>query len=209
MSIGKNLQELFLKMDSIEGTTEGGRQFNITYGNDLILKLQIITSDNEVYETNIGMYKIVGLNILSTVNKIEKKFFNCAPFFNRIHRKSIAVTGHHGNEKFTADLIIENKAVSSKSMLNFRNKLNYLNVFTKTPEYIDNSQMHNWLYLHYQKPENWIGTIVKNIKNNYITCCGVSIRSNYNYCPFCGKKQEVSKIVIDDVVGKEFLTKLT
>jgi hypothetical protein len=79
----------------------------------------------------------------------------------------------------------------------------------EVPDHIDVSQRHDWLYLHYQKPENWKDTLEFHIKNEFYTCCGNNVLGNHNYCVTCGKKQEVNNLKIIKIEGTELLTLLS
>jgi hypothetical protein len=200
------LKDLFCQMDYIEGTTEGGRQFTMKHGNDDVFKTQIINSDGDAYEPIVRYGDIIGKNILSTINKMESKFFNGRAYMNKTQRKKIKVIGTKEKEKFIAELKIDNNY--SNGNLYFRGNFNPLTIRNKIPEHIHTSQRHDWLYLYYKKQENWTDILEFDFKNFYYKCCGEEIRGRYNYCHTCGKEQEVLGIVIESVVGKELLTKL-
>ncbi len=195
---------LMCKVDNVEGHTADGRVFNATYQKDRGLKISIFENGN-VFEGTLQIREVINYNLLSLINKMEKYFFtNRKPM--EIERKSIQVYGNKDSDDFNIDVSIENTRVVT--FLNYLGQSIQLQMTTKIPEYISKIQKHGWLYLHYQKSENWIDILKYNIKDIWFKCCGHHIRGNHNYCNFCGKKQEVTGLKIQKVVGEELLTRL-
>ncbi len=199
---------LMCQVDNIEGHTADGRVFSATYENtkDPNNYLQIkIFDDGNVFERILQVREVVNYNLLSLINRMEKDFFtNRKP--TKVERKNIQIHGNKDGNVFKINVDVENTRIITS--LDYLGQFVSLHLRTNTPEYISHSQKHHWLYLHYQKPESWIDILKYNIKDIWYQCCGHSINGNYNYCHFCGKKQEVNGIEIRDVVAEELLTKL-
>jgi hypothetical protein len=212
----KHLIDLLETMDHISGVTEGGRNFKLTYNKaNQNLHTYIYFGDDSVYESRLRMSDVLKNNFLSPINKMDERFFS-----KRIHaisgniicsktqRKVITVTGTQEKEPFSIRLKIEN--AWTNAVMNFRGNVGMtIDVKRSVPDHIPSNQSHNWLYLHYKKPEVWQDIIEFNIKSRFYTCCGVNISGRYNYCPICGKKQEVNNIKIDSILGTELLTLLS
>jgi hypothetical protein len=138
---------------------------------------------------------------------MESKFFRGRTYTARTERKKITVTGNKENEEFRVELSIDNNLC--RGNLYFKSGFQPLSILHIIPEHIHKNQRHNWLYLYYQKPENWTNTLVFDFKNFWYKCCGEDIRGRYNFCHTCGKKQEVNGVVIESIIGKELLTRLS
>lgn len=206
----KALSALLLQMDAIEGTTEGGRHFRIMYTHDAGFYTQIFDSVGDVYEPCLRMSDVIENNILSTMNKIDELFFDKRMYQSRptrTRRKKIHIIGSKEEDLFTVKVTVENNWVGGR--LYYRHLNHSVNMNKDVPDHIDVSQRHDWLYLHYQKPENWKDVLEFSIKNEYYTCCGNNILGNHNYCVTCGKKQEVNNLKITKIEGTELLTLLT
>jgi hypothetical protein len=195
-------------MDSIEGTTEGGRQFKVTYHQESnFFKTEIFVGDTDVYEPTLRMAEVLKNNILSVINKIDENFFDRRLVANRTQRKTIFIEGKQEDRPFTIRVRVENNWVNGN--MKFKNGLTQLEMSRLVPEHIHVNQKHNWLYLHYQRPEVWLDVLQFNIKDKYSTCCGNNILGRMNFCYTCGKKQVVSGLEINKIVEKELLTLLS
>jgi hypothetical protein len=196
-------------MDSIEGTTEGGRQFKITHSQDNdYFHTQIFSGVDDVYEPLLRMSEVLKNNILSVINKIDENFFDRRMLVPvKTKRKIIFIEGKQEEKPFIINVRVENNWVSGN--MKFRNGLTQLEMSRIVPEHIHMNQKHNWLYLHYQKPEVWLDVLQFNIKDKYTRCCGNDIKGRHNYCYSCGKKQEVNGLEISKIVEKELLTLLS
>ena len=198
-------------MDSIEGTTEGGREFKVTFGKETeSFTTQIFSGVDEVYEPILRMSEVLKNNILSVINKIDENFFDrrmYASSTTKTKRKLIYIEGKQEDRPFTIRVRVENNWVSGN--MKFKNGLTQLEMSRLVPEHIHVNQKHNWLYLHYQRPEVWLDVLQFNIKDKYITCCGNNILGRFNYCFTCGKKQEVNGLEVNKIVEKELLTLLS
>jgi hypothetical protein len=196
-------------MDSIEGTTEGGRNFKIEFMSEFDrFHTQIFSENGDVYEPMLRISDILKNNILSVVNKIDETFFvKRINHASRTQRKSIFVEGSQEQTAFTLKIKIENNWVSGR--MQFKKDNHSMDINRSVPDHIPANQKHHWLYLHYQKPETLVDVLKFNIKDKYFTCCGNNILGRHNYCSMCGKKQEVVGLEIDNVVGTELLTLLT
>ena len=212
----ESLKLLLDRMDTIEGITEGGRHFKIEFNrvNESFFT-QIFSGDGTVYEPRLRMSDILKNNILSTINKIDEMFFDRKvntlnqlynQHYNKKDRKSIVIKGKQLETPFTARIRIENTFVNGR--LNFKESSIVLRLTHSIPDYIHLDQRHNWLYLHFQKPEVLLEIIKFNIKEKYYQCCGNSIFGHHNYCYSCGKKQEVNDLTISNIVGTKLLTLL-
>jgi hypothetical protein len=207
----KTLKSLLHQMDSIEGTTEGGRRFKVVWNIESdSFKTQIFSGDDEVYEPPLRMNDILKNNILSVINKIDESFFDKRMYMGspvKTKRKNILIEGKQEENPFTINVRVENNWVGGN--MQFRNSLNTLEMSRLVPDHIHVNQKHNWLYLHYQKQESWLDILKYNIKDKYYYCCKNNILGRYNYCFNCGKKQEVLGLEISNVVATELLTLLT
>lgn len=204
MTYVENLKRLLYRVDGIEGHTVGGRLFKIRYRNDQFYTQ--IFQDGNVYEPTLRIADVIGNNILSVINKIEQSFFtHRTPTVTK--RSNIYIDGTKDGVNFTIDVRIEDGWVIAK--MNYKNDAVSMSMRTEPPAHIPYSQRHNWQYLHLQKPESWESTLSYNFKNNFYKCCGKRISGDYNYCHYCGKKQEVNGIKLNNITGKELLSKLS
>jgi hypothetical protein len=206
----KSLQALLAQMSAIEGTTEGGRHFRVTYTADLGFNTQIFDTDGAVYEPILRMHDVIENNILSTMNKIDEIFFEKRKFQGRptrTQRKKIHIIGSKEDEIFAVQVKVENSWVGGR--LYYKNQNYAIDMDKDIPDHIHLSQRHDYLFLHYQKPENWKNLLEFSIKDNYYQCCGNNILGTHMYCFTCGKKQEVKDLRIDRIEPTELLTLLT
>ena len=125
----------------------------------------------------------------------------------KTERKTIVIEGKQEEKPFIIRVKVENYWVGGN--MNFGGGNNQLEMSRLVPAHIHTDQKHNWLYLHYQKPDVWLDVLQFNIKDKYMSCCGNNIQGRMNYCYSCGKKQIVSGLRISKVEGTELLTLLT
>ncbi|GAJ18983.1 unnamed protein product, partial [marine sediment metagenome] len=127
----EKLKDLFIKMDSIEGTTEGGRHFRMDTTGD-ILNAQII-HNNEAFEPAVRITDIIGKNILSNINKIDSSFFDSRHISSmvRTKRKVVELTGNKEGEKFTVLVSISNNW--TRATFHYRDTSNSLSFKTQIP----------------------------------------------------------------------------
>lgn len=206
----KSLQALLEQMDTIEGTTEAGRHFRIKYNGTNGFDTQIFSSEGDVYEPCLRMHDVRENNILSTINKMDEIFFDKRMYQGRptkTKRKRINIVGSQDGDGFSIAVQVDNNWVGGR--LFFHDSNHSITMDRDVPEHIHAQQKHDWLFLHYQKPESWTDILKFCIKENYYSCCGNNILGKYMYCHTCGKKQEVNNLVITEVIPIELLTLLS
>lgn len=206
----KSLKSLLTKMDTIEGTTEGGRNFKIKFNLERERFYTQIFSNGSVYEPFLKFSDVLKNNILSTINRIDKDFFDIQKneqHMSETKRKTIVIKGNQLETLFTVKLKIEDDWIYGDML--FNNKKEGLRITKLIPDHIPINQRHNYLYLHFQKPEVLLELIKFNIKDKYYNCCDNDINGRHNYCFTCGKKQVVDGLKISEIIATELLTLLT
>jgi hypothetical protein len=204
----------------IHGTTHGGRKFHMWYheeerknkygnGKYTVTKLgvNIFEPDGAMYKPYTCFSDAMNYSILSSVNKYETNFFYTGRNLNRLEANLIFVKGTWKGHDFDVNLDVATNGFRGTFLWKDDEKDLSFNVVV--PSHIPKEQWHRFRVRSLCSPDILINYIFDMIKQNYMECCGESIKTGDRFCKKCGAEFSMGDLEITDVRDEQKETIIT